>query len=185
MQTLGLAESTPKPENRLKSLFWPTIQSGADVDYLGAQGYWVCTLIAAGTSVFLFARGHEMLALVLGLFLYLGGVGVRERSRAAAMIVFLFYAADTLTSGISIVRIIFGALLLSNVRAIWMAADWTPDSEEAALPPRLGDTWSDKFADQLPAWLWPKTRVFYFVLSAAMFALLAVGISAMILHGKR
>jgi hypothetical protein len=39
MQTLGLSDSTPRTESRLKSLFWPTIQTGSDVDYLGAQGY--------------------------------------------------------------------------------------------------------------------------------------------------
>ncbi|HZR29438.1 MAG TPA: hypothetical protein VFA71_11735 [Terriglobales bacterium] len=39
MQTLGVSDSTPQSENWLKSLFWPSIQS--DVDYLGAQGYWV------------------------------------------------------------------------------------------------------------------------------------------------
>jgi hypothetical protein len=37
MQTLGLSDSMPRSESRLKSLFWPSIESSSDVDYLGAQ----------------------------------------------------------------------------------------------------------------------------------------------------
>jgi hypothetical protein len=40
METLNLSDSTPRSESRLKSLFWPSIQNGADVDYLGTPGYW-------------------------------------------------------------------------------------------------------------------------------------------------
>jgi hypothetical protein len=61
MEILGLAESTPKTESRLKSLFWPSIQSGADVDYLGAQGYWVCTIVAVMSFVFLALGGNRSL----------------------------------------------------------------------------------------------------------------------------
>jgi hypothetical protein len=46
MQTLGLSDSTVRTKSRLKSLFWPSIQSGADVDYLAVQGFWVCTIVA-------------------------------------------------------------------------------------------------------------------------------------------
>ena len=41
MQTLGLTDSAPRTEGRLKSLFWPSIKTGDDVDYLGTQGFWV------------------------------------------------------------------------------------------------------------------------------------------------
>ncbi len=47
MQTLGISDSTPRGESRLKSLFWPSIESGVNVDYLAVQGYWVCMLVAA------------------------------------------------------------------------------------------------------------------------------------------
>ena len=39
MQNLGLSDSTPKTESRLKSLFWPSISSDVDVDYLTTQGF--------------------------------------------------------------------------------------------------------------------------------------------------
>ena len=81
MQTLGLSESTPRTENRLKSLFWPSISTGNDVDYLGTQGYWVCTVVAVGSFVFALVADQPITAVVALLFYYLGGVGVRERSR--------------------------------------------------------------------------------------------------------
>ena len=185
MQTLGLSESTPKPENRLKSLFWPSVQTGTDVDYLGAQGYWVCAIIAAFSFVVLVAQGHAPVGFVILLLFYLGGVGVRERSPAAAMIVFAFYFFDTVLSGISVVKIILGALLLANVRATWIASEWKPDSSEAELPPRLGDTWGDKFADKLPALLWPKLRIFYFVFSCLVGALFILGEAAVLVKRLR
>jgi len=51
MQTLGLSDSTIRSESRLKSLFWPSIQSGADVDYLAVQGFWVCTMLESWRSL--------------------------------------------------------------------------------------------------------------------------------------
>jgi hypothetical protein len=182
MQTLGISESTPRSDGHLKSLFWPSIQSGADVDYLGAQGYWVCSIVAAFSFVVLMISGHPIVAGVVLLLYYLGGVGVRERSRYAAIVVFVLFVLDTFASGIGIIRILFGALLLSNCRATWIAANWRPESEEAALPPRLGDTWSDKFADTFPAWLWPKIRIFYYIFSIGVVVVLQLAMMLAILR---
>src|SRR5260370_2151135 len=84
MQTLGLSDSMPRSDSRLKSLFWPSIQSSSDVDYLGAQGYWVCAVIAAISLVVLVISGRPLLGGFVFLAFYLGGVGVRERSRYSA-----------------------------------------------------------------------------------------------------
>jgi hypothetical protein len=177
MQTLGLSESTPRTENRLKSLLWPSISTGNDVDYLGTQGYWVCAVVAVGSFVFALASDQPITAVVALLFYYLGGVGVRERSRYAAIIVFAVFFLDLMLLGFSVVRILFTALLLSNVRATWIAYHWQPGSEEAGLPARLNETWSDKFADVLPAWLWPKVRYVYYVFSACFLGLAIIGIA--------
>ena len=177
MQTLGLSDSTPRTENRLKSLFWPSIQNGADVDYLGAQGYWVCVLVGGFNFVGSAVTGHPILGLLVLLYYFLGGVGVRERSIYAAAAVLLFYVVDSLAAGISVVRILFIALLVSNLRAIWMTFRWAPESEEASLPPRLAETWTDKFADRLPLWLWPKVRIFYYIFSAGVLVLTTVALA--------
>ncbi len=155
METLGLSSPAPHSENRLKSLFWPSIENGSDVDYLGTQGYWVCTFVAGVSFVFLLASGKPITAGIILLFYYLGGVGVRERSRYAAAVVLFMYVLDTLSAP-GIVRLFITALLFSNLRATWIASGWQPESEEAILPPRLSQTWSEKFTDKLPLWLWPR-----------------------------
>jgi len=184
MQTLGVSDSAPKSEGRIKSLLWPSIQSGGDVDYLGIQGYCVCTFVAAMTLVaglFMLAQaidaGQAIVVLLffalLTLFFYIGGVGVREGSRFAALIVFVVYVLDTLrallsspVSGGSLIKLAISAVLLSNLRATWIAARWVPGAEESALPPRRSATLGDKFVDQAPRWLWPKIRIPYYLLSA-------------------
>lgn len=176
MQTLGLSDSTGRTESRLKSLFWPSIQTGTDVDYLGTQGYWVCAVVAILSFAFLVASGHMIGGIFTLPFYYVGGVGVRERSRYAAAVVVLMYAADTLLSGLGVVRVMIGAVLLSNLRATWIASRWKPESEEAILPPRLGGTWGGKLADRLPMWLWPKVRIAYYVFSACFLAIVAAGL---------
>lgn len=175
METLGLSDSTQRSEGRLRSLFWPSIQNGSDVDYLGAQGYWVCLLVATGSLVVLVVVGQPITAAATFIFYFLGGLGVRERSRYAAAVVFAMFFPDTLMS-FSVLRVILTALLLSNLRATWIAASWKPESEEAILPPRMNETFADKLADQLPAWLWPKLRIAYYIYSGAYLLLIVVGL---------
>jgi hypothetical protein len=179
MQTLGLSESTPRAESRLKSLFWPSIQTSSDVDYLGAQGFWVCTIVAVISVVVLIFRGNSILGPLIFLFYFIGCVGVRERSRYAAAVVLLMYIADAAVGGHSVAKILIAAMLFSNLRATWIASSWKSDSEAAILPPRLGDTWSDKFADKLPAFLWPNVRVVYCVFSAGLLTFIAFGLAVL------
>jgi hypothetical protein len=193
MQTLGISDSTARSESRLKSLFWPSIESATDVDYLAVQGYWVCTFVATLSLVFLFATGQPVLAVVVFLLFHLGGVGVREHSRFAATVVFVYYVIDLLASfksfvgspGGMVLRVIITALLLSNLRATWIAAHWRSGSDEAALPLRLNDTWTDKFANTWPTWLWPKIRVVYYIFSIGVLLLLSLGLVVIALHGAR
>ena len=193
MQTLGLSDSTTRSESRLKSLFWPSIQSGADVDYLAVQGFWVCTFVGVMSLVFLTFFGQQPVTGILVFFLFhLGGVGVREHNPFAAAITLIYYLIDFLASfillfanspGIGVVRIIIIALLLSNLRATWIAAAWKPDSEEAALPPRLGETFSDKFVDKWPAFIWPKIKILYYIFSFGYLALTVAGLIVMLVRG--
>src|SRR5260370_3979028 len=92
---------------------------------------------------------------------------------------------DMLVSGPSIVKVLFAALLLANFRAIWIASHWRPDSEEAAPAPRWSENWSDKFADQLPMWLWPKIRLAHYFLFSSFFLLLPLPPPPLLLHPPR
>lgn len=184
MQTLNISETEVRSESRIKSLFWPSITNGADVDYLGAQGYWVCTIIAALNFVLLVFTGQPIMAVVMGLFFYLGGVGVRERSRYAAAVLVGVYLLNVLMSP-GILGIIICGLLISNLRATWIASGWKPESEEAALPPRMNETWSDKLVDQFPMWLWPKIRIVYYIFSLGFLGMVVIGIVRLILLRTR
>jgi len=141
-----LSDSTVRTESRLKSLFWPSIQNGADVDYLGVQGFWVCTLVGVLYLGVLVVAGQPVIGVLVFLLFHFGGVGVREHNPFAAAMVLIYYVIDTWASGIGIFRIIVTALLLSNVRASWIADHWEPESDQAALPPRMGVILSDQLA---------------------------------------
>src|ERR1035441_3673380 len=193
MQTLGISDSTPRSESRLKSLFWPSIESGVDVEYLAVQGYWVCSLVAAFSFGILFATGQPVVGALVFLLFHLGGVGVWEHSRFAATIIFIYYVMDTVGSyksflaspGGIVLRVIIMALLLSNLRATWIAAHWQGNSDEAVLPLRLNDTWMDKLGNKWPSWLWPKIRVVYYIFSIGLLLLFSFGLMFIALRGAR
>jgi len=194
MQTLGLSDSSTRSESRLKSLFWPSIQSGADVDYLAVQGFWVCTFVGLVSLLFLVLGGQPITGLMVFLIFHLGGVGVREHNPYAAAVILIYYVVDSLATfifvtlnspGIGVVRIIITALLISNLRATWIASGWKPDSEEAALPPRMGETFTDKLADKWPAFVWPKIKWLYYIFSFAYLVLVVGGLIIMKLRGIR
>jgi hypothetical protein len=195
MQTLGLSDSTPRSESRLKSLFWPSIQSGADVDYLAVQGFWVCTAVGVISFVFVGILSHQPInGVLIFLLFHLGGVGVREHNPFAAAVLLVYYTADLLAAafftllnapGSLVLRVVIMALLISNLRATWMAGKWKPESEEAALPPRLGDTFGDKLADRWPAFLWPKIKIAYYIFSVGYLAVIVAGLIVLSLRGGR
>jgi hypothetical protein len=90
----------------------------------------------------------------------------------------------TPSPGVAVIRVVVIALLLSNLRATWIASGWKPDSEEAALPPRFGDTFFDKLADQWPAFIWPKIKWLYYVYSFGLLVLMVAGLLIVFLkHG--
>lgn len=182
MQTLNIAESTPKSEGRLKSLLWPSVQNATDVDYLSSQGLWICTVVAALSLGAGFLFGHPLAGFFVFVYYIFGGMGVREGSIAAAVFVLAFYLLDAFASGINVIRIIFTALLLSNVRAIWLAAHWQPGSDQTEAPPRLDETFGDKYSDQLPRLIWPKIRYIYFIFAFVFLILATAGLIAMFIR---
>lgn len=141
------------------------------------------------------ARQMFMALLFFGmfsLFFYLGGIGVRESSRFAAAAVFSVSALDTctsmLTSPVSVsllIKFAISFVLLSNLRATWVAAHWVPDTEESALPPRRSETLGDKFVDQWPRWIWPKIRIPYYVLAVLVAFLMLLGYVALLFRHAR
>jgi hypothetical protein len=183
MQTLDLSGTAPQSENRLKSLFWPSIHNATDVDYLGSQGYWICALVAVFSFLTSSVAGHPIAGFCTLLYFYIGGVGVREKSVFAAIVVFILFLADTFAEP-GILKFFGCVLLLSNMRATFIASFWDPGVAEAEAPMRFNDTWTDKFADQLPAWLWPKIRYGYYVFAVLLLMFTLVVLSFAMFHGR-
>lgn len=167
MQTLGLSDSTPRSEGRLKALLWPTIRNEGDFDHVTRQGFWVCQVVAAASLVALGLGGAWLPGLLSWLFYFLAGVGVRERSRTAAIAAFGIYFFESMLSGLGIVRIIFLALLLANVRGNWLASRWQPEADDWH-PVRMQETLVDRFVDQWPPRVWRWGRYLFYVLLALM-----------------
>ncbi|HXM44120.1 MAG TPA: hypothetical protein VN924_22990 [Bryobacteraceae bacterium] len=183
MQTLGLSDSTPRTESRWRALLWPTIGNEGDFDYVTTQGFWVCFVVAAvtlGASPFTGVLGWGVFE---GAFFFLAGVGVRQRSRVAAIAAFSAYFLGALVAqrytgnGFGIVRIVFLALLFANIRGNWLSARWAMDRQSSAPLVRLNQTIGDKLSDQLPMFLWPKVRIAFYVLAALEIGLLLWSLS--------
>jgi hypothetical protein len=158
------------------------VANDTDVDALTTQGFWICVVVAAVTLATSLSSG-SYLGSADAIFFYLAGNGVRQRSRMAAICVFGVYAFGRVliirsayaggSSG-GIVGFVFCALLLANVRAIWLASRWRNAGNADESPAPLNDTITDKLADSLPPLLWPRARWVFYSLAALEFAGLAM-----------
>jgi hypothetical protein len=185
MQTLGLAAESKRSDGRLKSIFWPTVENAWDVNYLGQQGFWICVVIGVLRAlVGVFSGSPLFLAvyLAMALVFLVGAMGVREASWLAAAMVFAIFSSDilyTLAVGRlpGIVSILFAGVLLSNLRAAFLASQWRPAREDEDKPTRFNETFWDKLVDQWPAKAWPVLEVPFFAVSALLLllSLAAVG----------
>jgi hypothetical protein len=77
----------------------------------------------------------------------------------------------------SIFMILFAVVLLSNLRATFLASEWKPAAEGEDQPTRFNETLADKFVDQLPAKLWPILQIPFLILgnSKLLFVLTVFG----------
>jgi len=190
MQTLGLSGESKRSDGVLKSIFWPTVENAWDVDYLGRQGFWICLIVAAFQLAVALLTGNPIV-IVAGaasaLVFLLGGMGVREASWPAAALVFSIYFAGLLFTLASrqlpgILTIIAAGILLSNVRAAFLASEWRPAAEDEDRPARFNETWGDKLADQLPAKAWPVLQIPFFGLAALLLLLSLAAVVFALLH---
>lgn len=181
MQILGLAESTPRTESRWRALFWPTIRNETDFGYVTRQGFWICFFVSVLTLFVGAITGSAAAAVFEAAFFFLAAVGVRERSRTAAVAAFAAYLLSGLVmqryggNGFGIARIIFLALLFANIRGSWKSAAW-PRTDPEAASPRLSQTFGDRIVNRVPAVLWPRTRYLFYVLAVLEILILLVAL---------
>lgn len=194
MQSLNLSGDEKKRDGAIKSLLWPTVDNAWDVDYLGQQGFWICLVIATITFVFTAITAFNSpvptvrtVTLIAGaveaLVYFIGGMGVRQASSAAAIAVFTLYIVEQIAaSHISIITLIIAAVLLSNVRATILASRWKPADENEDRPTRFNETLRDKLVDQLPPRAWPILKYPFYVLAAVLLLLVTAGFALRALH---
>ena len=173
MQTLGLSSESQRSDGWLKSLLWPTVDNAWDVDYLGQQGMWVCTVVAVFGLAASFLTGNPIvigIAILSALFFVLGGMGIREANWPAAALLFAVELCNVLLQP-GFFSVAFALILLSNLRATFLASEWKPAAEGEDRPTLFSETIRDKYVDQLPYILWPKLQILFFILGAAMLVL--------------
>ena len=168
METLNISGSAPRSENRLKTLFWPSLENEVDVDTVTRQGFWLCVVVAVGSTVFSAISGQVFAGIVDGSFFLLAGMGVRRQSIAAAVGALVVYSLTTVIllklGQFGVARIFMMALLLSNVRGIWLSAKFRAVATEPPPLP-MESSWRERFSDRLPMAVWPWGRwVFYALL---------------------
>jgi hypothetical protein len=188
MQTLGLSSQPQPTDNLFKRLFWPAIESQYDVDLLGQQGFWVCTIVAVLSLIVMLVLGTPVTGVFTALVFFLGGCGVRQRSVAAAAMVFTLYMINWLggivigSVGNPLVPLVILMLLFANVRATIMSRRWMAqplDSVDQEFPERSMETITDRFANKLPAAVWPKSRFVFFPVAGILLLLTITGVVIM------
>jgi len=183
MQTLGLSGDNKRTDGRLKSLLWPSVENAWDVDYLGQQGMWICTGVAIFTFLFSLVMGNIIMiavGILYALFYLLGGMGVRQASLPAAILVFASFLLGELVQVATgrlpgVIGIIITCVLLSNVRGTFLASQWKPLEEGEDRPTRFNETLADKYIDQMPAKLWPVLQIPFIILAITLFLFTLLG----------
>ncbi len=188
MGYLGLDETTVKDDNLFQRLFWPS-DNPSDTDALGVQGFWICIVVAAFSTIVLLLTGNLLLALITLAFFVLGGIGVREHSVSAAILVSVAYLVGVIGNvflGIppGALTIIAALMLLTNIRAAHIAKKWAKNPDPATMPDRHSETALDLLVDQMPAKVWPVAKIpFYCVAGIYMFVLL-LGTVGLAMHPR-
>ncbi len=184
MQTLGLSSESKRSDGRLKSIFWPTVENAWDVNYLGQQGFWICVIVGLLQALVGVFSGNPVLLVAyvaMALVFLAGGMGVREANWPAAAMVFALFFCDilyTLAVGRlpGILTIVCAGILLSNVRAAFLASEWRPAQEGEDRPTRFNESFRDRLVDQWPPRVWPVLQVPFFALAALLLLLSMAGV---------
>jgi hypothetical protein len=185
MQTLGLASDIKPTDGMFKRLFWPTIENQYDLDLVSVQGFWVCVVVGVISFVVLLATGQFWVGALIAVTYVLGATGVRERSIAAAILIFLCYITDRIGGifmgqpGYGVIPVVSLLLLFANVRATILADRWrrsgTADQTEAVELAQ--ESFTEKVANVMPAKVWPVGRFVFFPLAGVLLMLTIVGVA--------
>jgi hypothetical protein len=116
-------------------------------------------------------------------------MGVREKCWPAAALIFACFFVDTLTSmffGLilspgGLLRILFLGLLLTNLRATFIASEWKPPAEGEDMPLRFNESLRDKLVDAWPPKLWPRLQIPFYILAVFWLIVSLLGLIVMMM----
>jgi signal peptidase I len=184
METLGLSPSTPKPTSRLRELFWPVIEDVVAAVTAARNAMYACLFIAATTAALGLMAGQGLWVLIDALLFAIAGIGIRQLSRAAALVAFLMYALAWLgAGGWSILRPIVLALLLGGLRAAAFAHHRKKEDREAIANPPMDTTGMSRVAvllEELPRRAWPVIHGPFLVTLGLLVALNLIAINSLL-----
>lgn len=188
METLGLSGTPVRSDNFFKRIFWPSTDS-VDADMLGQQGFWICLIVAAADLIPQLFRGEILAGIFFASVYALGGIGVREHDVPAAIGVSLVYFVQVIGVVIMMRRppglldLFIVVLLMANIRGCWIASRWVKAGDPDLISSRMNATLRDKFVDQMPAKVWPRVRVVFYIIATLALFLTVWGVIAAAVHG--
>lgn len=114
-------------------------------------------------------------------------MGVREGSWLAAAMIFSLYVVQlviALAEGHlpGILSIAAAGVLLSNLRAAFLASNWKAAGPDEDKPTRFNETKMDFLVDQLPAKAWPRLETSFFALGGAFLAFMLLALGLILWH---
>jgi hypothetical protein len=89
VEIFGLSGSPTRQDSFFRRIFRPS-EASVDADMLGQQGFWVCLIGAIVTLVTATLQGHPVIAILMGLFHFLSGIGVAAIAVAAVYLLNMF-----------------------------------------------------------------------------------------------
>lgn len=169
----------------VQRIFWPANRPG-EADLLGIQGYLLCVIVAAISACALGFDRQYTAALLTFVFFLLGGIGIREHEPLAAILVAAGYLLNVAANWIGgnppgVFTVLAAILLLTNIRATLIAKRWAHryHHQEISLD-QLSASWSERLLDELPAYLWPRVQIIFYVIAAIYLLLVLIGIGTML-----
>jgi hypothetical protein len=162
MQTLGLSDSTPKSEGRLRALLWPSIGSDVAASTVAQNAMYAGVGVGAVTTIFVLLRITPVSALLDAFLFVILGFGARQFSITASILALLLYVTNVVTS------ILHGVIGAGGVIAVIITSLFISSIRAAMFMRRHPD------ALQVTGWtrIWRWTRPVVFTACGVLFALL-------------
>jgi hypothetical protein len=181
IETLEFSNAQRPTDGLLRRLFWPRIANRHDAELVGQQGFWICFVVATAWAIGSYFTAHALLGLLIAATYFLGALGVRRYSVAAAVFTFLCLFLDRVASlealllgvpggGNPMIGITAIVLLFLNIRATILARRWKARNGhmERRERKRPAISFADTLVNEWPGLVWPGARYVFYPLATVV-----------------